>query len=153
MRSHNLMFLSIEFFSPSKNHLCITHLFSRCHKYTHRSKIVHVLYSAINNVKWSNIMLHLTTCFCYFLYFFFFNLSQSLPRTWFSSQPEITPSVGGKKIKAIIVIVSLLASWPRREWRYDRVITSYYICAIKLLQTLTGMYQFRHNMLVEWRVE
>lgn len=40
-----------------------------------------------------------------------------------------------EKIRALIVIVSLLASIRTREWRYDRVITSYYMYALELLQT------------------
>lgn len=40
-----------------------------------------------------------------------------------------------EKIRALIVIVSLLASSRTREWRYDRVITSYYMYALELLQT------------------
>lgn len=58
-----------------------------------------------------------------------------------------------KKKRAIIVIVSLLASWARREWRYDWVITSYYVCTTKLLQTSTGMYKFEHSLFVKRTLE
>lgn len=43
-------------------------------------------------------------------------------------------SGGVEKIRAVIVIVSLLANGCAREWRYDRVITTYYTYAIELLQ-------------------
>lgn len=54
-----------------------------------------------------------------------------------------------KEKRAIIVIVSLLASRARREWRYDRVITSYYVSTTELLQTLTGMYTFVDGFFVK----
>lgn len=49
----------------------------------------------------------------------------------------MTSAVGGNK--TVIVIVSLLASGRTKEWRYDRVITSYYMYPIELLQTQAGM--------------
>lgn len=64
---------------------------------------------------------------------------------------DTDPKKKGKRV--IIVIVSLLASWARREWGYDWVITSYYVCTTELLQTSTGMYKFEHSLFVKRTVE